>query len=292
MANTKNQVRKLNDLSGLQELLTEDNAVVLIKNVKRIVNKSDNDKPVYRDDSGRICYINNSETKTNDIEIGESMKVMVCKAFPTYNFVLTTINGVPVQKFINNIKSLKPSDIHDFYYNAAMFEIFDSTLVLDVMDSLKLNVVSTADIDLWVSNLTIFLEYLYKTFNTNPKERVKSVIKLSGIKMVNKETADSTAGQIKGMITTLTKAGVDTTGLKEQLKAIEESDKLNVSKQIIIETIKNNPNLEYEFVATKSLSVPLILNSDGTELMNAYDSSIVSIVDCIEIKEIKSIYKK
>ena len=104
-------------MNVLKDMLREEEFDIenkSFKKVTRIVNKRDVDKLALRDDAGKICYIDSAQTDRSDVDkldIGESIHALILRDKGNYDFVITNIDGIKVQQFINDIKDIPVSHI-------------------------------------------------------------------------------------------------------------------------------------------------------------------------------------
>jgi len=92
----------MSNIKGLDTLKYGINdGFTLAKQVKRIKNIKDESKQAYRDANGKICYIDvKLGDLTKDIEIGDSIYVIVVRSYNTYDFVTNVVNDEDVYSFV------------------------------------------------------------------------------------------------------------------------------------------------------------------------------------------------
>jgi len=96
----------------------EKNMINIIE-VKRVGNNQNSEKVVFKDEIGKIVYLdrkdNGSDLIKDKIAIGDSLTVAVTTSNDTFDFAIATVNGVLIDDFITSIPNLKEDFIDKVY---------------------------------------------------------------------------------------------------------------------------------------------------------------------------------
>jgi len=82
----------------------------VIKRVTRVEDRKGEDAVLFRDDDGKIAYLDRVETST-DVNIGESVLVWVRGSKERFDFVRVNVGDKTVEEFINSIEDLSLRDM-------------------------------------------------------------------------------------------------------------------------------------------------------------------------------------
>ena len=234
----------------------------VIKRVTRIEDRKGEDAIVFKDEEGKIAYLDRAETNTS-LNINETYLVWVVSSKERYNFVKTTIGGTKnVERFINDIPKLLLSDFttrnndfiafindfnnHDKKYNEAQYYT-DVTLdnlqsIVEYYDKIGVN----NEFAEWVCNSIDTLQYIYEEYNTNQEYRVRNITL-----DIEKETIEEKIARVK--------------------KEFHEKDEFDMDLAIEIHRLEKMLNTNLKTAKTKFKTIISLLDK-GNEFSCIYGS--------------------
>jgi len=87
--------------------------------VKRVANNKDNNKVIFKNKSGKIVHLDRKDTGNDylkeNLAIGDYTHVVLTTTTEYYDYAMATIDGVPINKFIENIPNITMDTITSAY---------------------------------------------------------------------------------------------------------------------------------------------------------------------------------